>query len=447
MKTPTIETERLLLRPLVFEDCYEAFERWTSDPEVAKFMRYNAHKSVEETKEWLSTVDEESDTAYDFAICVKAEGNYLCGSCGVYLSPRSNVWNVGYNLAKDHWRQGYGTEVMTALVNFLKNDLKVTAIEGMFANENVVSGHVMKKCGFETVGQIEDYKFDGITKHDCELLRINVKGEKKKFKLSNGIEIEPIGYGTYLANEGSIIKAANAGYRYFDTASFYKNEEMVGKELKESGLKREDVFIASKIWPTEFGYKEAFEAFERSINKLQTDYLDLYLLHWPREKGDSQWKSHLCQTWKAVSELYKAGKIKAIGVSNFLPHHMKVLEENFEILPMVNQLELHIGYMQNYAVDYCRERNIHIQAWSPLGRGRIKENPFIVKMAEKYMVTPEKLMLRFLNQQDISIIPKSNNEERMKANLDIYDFTIDEFDMSLLLSLPQLGFSEEHPDL
>ncbi len=126
---------------------------------------------------------------------------------------------------------------------------------------------------------------------------------------------------------------------------------------------------------------------------------------------------------------------------------MKVLEENFEILPMVNQLELHIGYMQNYAVDYCRERNIHIQAWSPLGRGRIKENPFIVKMAEKYMVTPEKLMLRFLNQQDISIIPKSNNEERMKANLDIYDFTIDEFDMSLLLSLPQLGFSEEHPDL
>ena len=222
---------------------------------------------------------------------------------------------------------------------------------------------------------------------------------------------------------------------------------MVGKELKESGLKREDVFIASKIWPKEFGYKEAFEAFERSINKLQTDYLDLYLLHWPIDDGDTQWRSHLCQTWKAVSELCKDGKIKAIGVSNFLPHHMKVLEENCDILPMVNQLELHIGYMQQYAADYCRKRNIHHQAWIPLGRGRIKEHPFIVKMAEKYMVTPEKLMLRFLNEQDISIIPKSNNEERMKENLNIYDFTIDEFDMSLLLSLPQLGFSEEHPDL
>ena len=446
MRTPSIETERLLLRPLKFEDYQEAYDRWTSDPDVAKFMLYNTHKSTEDTKEWLKTIEPDSDTAYDFAICVKDEDNYLCGSCGVYFSDKSNVWTVGYNLAKDHWRKGYGTEVMTALVNFLVKDLKVTAIEGRFAKGNEVSGHVLKKCGFEYVGEVEDFKLDGVTRHDCELLRYNVKGEKKLFKLSNGIEIEPIGFGTYLANPGSVLKAAEAGYRYFDTASMYKNEEMVGEELKASGIDRKDLFIASKIWPSEFGYEETFEAFERSINKLQTDYLDLYLMHWPILEGDKQWKSHLVNTWKAICELYKEGKIKSIGVSNFLPHHLKLIEENSDILPMVNQLELHMGYLQEYAVEYCRERGIHAQAWSPLGRGKVREDKNVVRMAEKYLVSPEKLMLRFLNQQGISIIPKTNNEERMRDNLNIFDFTIEEYDMSFMKSLPQIGYSGEHPD-
>ena len=447
MRTPTLETKSLLLRPLSVDDAQNAYDRWTSDPDVSRYMMYCTHQSIEETNEWLKYVDINSDVAYDFAVCVKDEDNYLCGSCGVYYIEEDQVFEVGYNIAKDHWRKGYGTEIMQALVEFLINDLHQTAIKGRYEIHNEVSGHIMKKCGFEYVYDEDDYKFDGVTKHDCHVLRFNVKGQKKHFELYNGVSFDPVAYGTYKAEPGSVTKALKAGYRYFDTASFYKNEEMVGSELKASGIPREELFIASKIWPDEFGYKETFEAFERSISKLQTDHLDLYLIHWPIAEGDKQWKSRVVDTWNAMSELYKAGKIRAIGVSNFLPHHMKVILDNCEIKPMVDQLELHIGYMQQYAVDFCRANDIHVQAWSPLGRGRLKEDPVITKMAKKYLVSSEKLMLRFLNQNDISILPKSNDLARMTDNLDIFGFTIDDYDMSFLLSLPQLGYSGEHPDI
>ncbi|MBO7452631.1 MAG: aldo/keto reductase [Clostridiales bacterium] len=262
------------------------------------------------------------------------------------------------------------------------------------------------------------------------------------------MSIDPIGFGTYKAQSGSVLQALEKGYRYFDTASFYKNEEMVGEEIGKSGISRSEIFLASKIWPTEFGYKETFEAFERSISKLGTDYLDLYLIHWPKvDKDDEQWKFKLCETWKAMEELYKAGKIKAIGVSNFLPHHLRVLIENCEIVPMVDQLELHVGYMQQYTVEFCKANNIHVQAWSPLGRGRLNENEHILRLSKKYLVSPQKLMLRFLNQQGISIIPKTNDPVKMNQNLDIFDFTIDQDDMSFLMTLPEIGFSGEFADL
>ena len=446
MRTPIIETERLRLRPLTIDDAQNAYERWTSDPEVAKYMMYNAHTSIEETKERLSTIDINSDTAYDFAVCSK-DDDYLFGSCGIYYKDSDQVFEVGYNLARDHWRQGYGTEVMQALVDFAVNDLHQTAIRGRYEVHNEVSGHVMKKCGFEYIYDAEDYKFDGVTKHDCHVLRFNVKGQKESFKLYNGISIDPIGFGTYKAQSGSVLQALEKGYRYFDTASFYKNEEMVGEEIGKSGISRSEIFLASKIWPTEFGYKETFEAFERSISKLGTDYLDLYLIHWPKvDKDDKQWKFKLCETWKAMEELYKAGKIKAIGVSNFLPHHLRVLIENCEIVPMVDQLELHVGYMQQYTVEFCKANNIHIQAWSPLGRGRLNENEHILRLSKKYLVSPQKLMLRFLNQQGISIIPKTNDPVKMIQNLDIFDFTIDQDDMSFLMTLPEIGFSGEFAD-
>ena len=447
MRTPTIETERLILRPLTVDDAQNAFERWTTDPEVAKYMMYTAHKSIDETIGWMSTIDIDSDTAYDFAICAKDEDNYLFGSCGVYYCEDDQVFEVGYNLARDHWRKGYGTEVMQALVDFTVKQLHQTAIRGRYDIHNEVSGHVMKKCGFEYIGEGKGFKYDGVTPHDYYLLRYNVKGEKTDLKLYNGLSVAPIGFGTYMAEEGSVSKAIENGYRYFDTASFYMNEEMVGKEIKESGIPREEVFLASKIWPTEFGYKETYEAFERSVSKLGTDYLDLYLIHWPKlTKKDDQWKRKLSDTWKAMEELYKAGKIKAIGVSNFLPHHLKVIMDNFETKPMVNQLELHIGYMQQYTVDFCKANDIHVQAWSPMGRGRLNEDEFINSIARKYLVTPQKLMLRFLNQNGISVIPKTNDPVKMSQNLDIFGFTICDEDMSLLMALPQTGFSGEFAD-
>ena len=267
------------------------------------------------------------------------------------------------------------------------------------------------------------------------------------FKLSNGTVIAPVGFGTYDCKEGSVLEALKAGYTYFDTASVYFNEEMVGKEIKASGIDRKDIFIASKIWPSEFGYNEAFEAFQRSSGRLGTDYLDLYLIHWPKlSQKDPKWKSKLTATWKAMEELYKAGKIKAIGVSNFMPHHLRVITDNCGIKPMVDQLELHVGYMQQYAVNYCKANSILVQAWSPIGRGRINKDKFVKEIAAKYSVTPQKLMLRFLIQQGIPVIPKTDNPANMKKNLDLFDFTIDEDDMSQLMTLPERGFSEEYAD-
>lgn len=447
MRTPVIETERLILRPITIEDAEDAYKRWTSDPEVSKYMIYNTHTSIEDTKGWLSTVDTESDVAFDFAVCVKDEDNYMCGSCGLSYREDIDCFVAGYNFAKDHWRKGYGTETMQALVKFGTEVLHQTVLESSFHKENVVSGHVLQKCGFEIVGEGNKTKLDGTTPFEFYEMRYRVKGQNEKFKLYNGVELEPVGFGTYKSDKGAVRNALDAGYTYLDTASFYFNEEAVGEDIKASGISRDKLFIASKIWPNQFGYEEAKKAFSESIEKLGMDYLDLYLVHWPKlTKSDHEWKSKLIATWKAMEELYKEGKIRAIGVSNFMPHHMKVILENCEIKPMVNQLELHIGYMQQYAVDFCRANDIHVQAWSPLGRGRLNEDEMITKLARKYAVSPQKLMLRFLVQQGISVIPKANNPKNMKANLDLYDFTIGEEDMSFLMSLPERGFSGEFAD-
>ncbi len=447
MKTPILETKSLILRPLTKADAKEAFERWTSDPDVARYMIYNTHQSIDDKNMWLSTINSDSDTAYDFAVCVKAEDNYLCGSCGVYLSKIDDVFDVGYNIAKDHWRRGYGTEIIEALRDFVINGLHETQLGGRYHKENVVSGHVLQKYGLMPIGEAKGFKLDGVTPFETYVLRYQVKGNKTPFVLANGVSVDPVGFGTYKSEQGAVTNALKTGYRYFDTASFYKNEEMVGKEISDYGISREEVFIASKIWPTEFGYEETYKAFQRSIDKLKTSYLDLYLIHWPKiTASDKQWKNNLCKTWKAMEELYKEGKIRAIGVSNFLPHHLRVITENFKIKPMVNQLELHPGYMQHYTVDYCRKNNIHVQAWSPLGRGRLSDNELIRKIADKYLVSPQKLMLRFLNQEGISVIPKTNDPEKMSKNLEIFDFTISEDDMSFLNTLPPCGFSGEFAD-
>lgn len=270
------------------------------------------------------------------------------------------------------------------------------------------------------------------------------------FKLNNGMQIPCIGFGTYKAAEGNdvtILKTAiEAGYRYFDTASFYFTEEALGQVIRESGIPREEFFIVSKMWKSEMGYENAKQALNNTLERLQMDYIDIYLIHWPRSSAEADWKKETVETWKAMEELHDAGKIRALGLSNFLPHHLENILQNCRIKPVVNQLELHPGYMQLEAVRYCKEHNIYLQAWSPLGRLRVMENTLLAELAEKYNVSKAQICLRFLHQQDIILIPKSSSYERMVENADIFGFEITQVDMYRLLTMPQCGWSGEHPD-
>lgn len=271
------------------------------------------------------------------------------------------------------------------------------------------------------------------------------------FKLNNDMKIPCVGFGTYKAAEGNNVEVLKtdieAGYRYFDTASFYQTEDFLGQAIRESNLPREDFFLVSKMWKDEMGYQQTKDALEKSLKRLGTDYLDIYLIHWPRPSADCEnWKELDLETWRAMEELQKEGKIRGLGLSNFLPHHIKNILENGTVKPVVNQLELHPGYMQQAAVQYCKEHGIQMQAWSPIGRRRILEDGLILELAGKYQVSPAQLCLRFLLQNDIIPLPKSSSMERMKQNMDLFHFEISEEDVSRLATMPQAGWSGEHPD-
>lgn len=271
------------------------------------------------------------------------------------------------------------------------------------------------------------------------------------YTLNNGVKIPCVGYGTYKAAEGKsadvIRMAIEAGYRYFDTASFYGTETYLAEAVQASGLPRKEFFIASKVWKDEMGYQKTKEAFERTLDHLKTDYLDLYLIHWPLPSPDyKEWKQLDLDTWKAMEELYQEGRIRAIGFSNFLPHHMENIIENCEVMPSVNQLEIHPGYTQEAAVRYCREHNIQMEAWSPLGRMRVSKEPLILELAEKYQVTPAQICLRFEIQKEIIPLPKASSMERMKENQNLFSFEISKEDMYRIDTMPQTGWSGEHPD-
>lgn len=278
-----------------------------------------------------------------------------------------------------------------------------------------------------------------------------MKSMNDTYQLSNGLEIPCLGFGTYNPGGGDtkeiVLNAIKAGYRYFDTASLYETERALGQAIKESGIDRAEFFIASKVWIDEIGYAETKQAFERTLNRLQTDYLDLYLIHWPRQaENDTDWKQRDLETWRAMEELYEEGKIKALGLSNFLPHHMKNILENCKVMPAVNQLELHAGYMQNEAVAYSKSNNVLVQAWSPLGRSRLLQSPIMAEIAAKYGKSAAQLSLRFLLQKGIVPLVKAGSIERMKENMDIFDFEISWEDMSVLDGMPQTAWSGEHPD-
>ena len=272
-----------------------------------------------------------------------------------------------------------------------------------------------------------------------------------KYTLLNGMTIPGMGFGTYNPKGGDSVgmvrTAIRAGYRYFDTASLYETERALGQAVKESGIPREDFFLVSKVWIDEMGYEETRVALHRTLERLQTDYLDLYLIHWPRRiEGDTDWKQIDLDTWRAMEEMKKEGLIRGLGLSNFLPHHLDNILENGTEKPLVDQLEIHPGYSQEAAVSYCKSKGIVVQAWSPLGRSRILENEFFQALAKKYNKSAAQICLRFLIQKDIIPLVKSANFERMKENQNIFDFEISREDMQMLECMPQDTWLGEHPD-
>ena len=280
-----------------------------------------------------------------------------------------------------------------------------------------------------------------------------MSGTSGFYTLSDGSRLPKIGFGTYktVGEEGvrAIRSAIAAGYRFFDTASLYETERALGRAIQESGLPREDFIIETKLWIDEMGYSGAKEALDRSLRRLGMDYVDLYMIHWPRETGavDEDWKARDAETWRAMEEAVDAGKVKRLGVSNFLPHHLENILANCRIRPVADQLELHPGYSQEVAVAYCQERGILPMAWSPLARGRETGVEGMLQLiAEKYGKTPQQVSLRFLLQKGILPIPKALTEAHIRANLEVFDFSLTEEEMWTLSCMPQTAWLGEHPD-
>jgi methylglyoxal/glyoxal reductase len=265
-----------------------------------------------------------------------------------------------------------------------------------------------------------------------------------KVKLNNGLEMPWFGLGVFLSNEGEEVEKAvkvalKNGYRHIDTAAIYKNERGIGKAVKESGIPREEIFITSKVWNTDQGYKTTLAAYEASLERLQMDYLDLYLIHWPKGKRS-------VETWKALEELYAKGSVRAIGISNFLEHHLDEFLPECKIMPAVNQYEFHPELLQPGLLEMCRRKGIQPEAWSPIMKGRVNEVPLMQDLAAKYDKTPVHIVLRWDIQKGVVTIPKSVTPERIISNADIFDFELSEDDMAKIDKLDKNARIGGHPD-
>lgn len=252
--------------------------------------------------------------------------------------------------------------------------------------------------------------------------------------LANNVKIPTIGFGTYKSGEEKdtvdIIKyAIDSGYRLIDTASYYGNEEGIGEGIKQSKIDRKDLFIVTKLWNDDHGYEKTIESFNKSLEKLQVEYLDLYLIHWPNKLN--------AETWRAFEHLYKTGKVKSIGVCNFKIGHLEELKKSAEIMPMINQVEVHPLNLKNDMLNYCNENNIQIMAWSPIMRGQVFSNPLMIDLAEKYKKTIAQILLRWHIQRGVIPIPKSSNNARIKENIDVFDFELSIEDMNAISSLSE----------
>ena len=272
------------------------------------------------------------------------------------------------------------------------------------------------------------------------------------YTLKNGKKIPSIGYGTFKITDKdecirNVKEAINLGYTHIDTAKVYNNEEFVGIGIKESGIKREDLFLTTKVWNTERGYDKTLKAFDASLKSLDVDYIDLYLIHWPAVSAKyPDYKELNKSSWQALEHLYKDGKVKAIGVSNFTCEHLKPLLDS-EIPPMVNQIEFHPGYMQKDILKLSQDNGIIVEAWSPLGRGALINAEIINKLAQKYNTTAANICISFCFAHNVLPLVKSSHKERMQSNLEAYKINLDKTDLELLDNVGNnLGWSGLDPE-
>lgn len=252
--------------------------------------------------------------------------------------------------------------------------------------------------------------------------------------LYNGVKIPKLGLGLFLMKDeaelvNAVKYAVEVGYRHFDTAKIYGNEKYLARGLKEAGINREDVFITSKVWNYDEGYEQTKVAFQESLDRLDTDYLDLYLIHWATPK--------YIETWKALVELYEEGKIKAIGVSNFQIHHLEELKNQGLMQPMINQIETHPEFPQNELHEYMKENGIVHEAWGPLGQGKseLLNHPILIEIGKKYFKTPAQVIIRWHLERGEVVIPKSTHENRILENSNVFNFSLTDEEIHQIDSL------------
>lgn len=283
---------------------------------------------------------------------------------------------------------------------------------------------------------------------------IELNNINDKLNLNNGVQIPCVGYGTFRTPadvaEKAVSDAIANGYRHIDTAAVYGNEEAVGKGIKDSGIDRKDLFVTSKLWNTNRGYDATKKAFQETLDRLQMDYLDLYLIHWPanqKQFGEDAAKIN-AETWRAMEDLYHEGKIRAIGLSNFMPHHIVDLMQTAKVAPAVDQIEVHPGWPHTEEVKYLQAHNILVEAWAPLGGqgATVMENPTILQIADKYGKSAAQVCLRWVIQQGVVPLPKSVHEERMIQNKDFFDFELTDEEMKKISMLPNMGGQCADPD-
>jgi diketogulonate reductase-like aldo/keto reductase len=252
-------------------------------------------------------------------------------------------------------------------------------------------------------------------------------------EIAPGVQINRLGLGTYRADEGPDVEneirtALKLGYRTVDTAALYGNEGSVGRVIRESGVAREDVFVTTKLWNTEQGYESALKAFDESLERLGFDYVDLYLIHWPMS-------ATMRDTWRAMQEIHASGRAKAIGVCNFLVHHLEDLATFADTPPALNQFEHHPRLQQPELVDYCQSHGITAQSWAPIMRGRVTLIPELVAIAQAHGKTPAQVSIRWILQRGVITIPKSVHDRRIAENADVYDFELSAAEMAIIETL------------